>query len=152
VVRYGTLADLRADLGVIESAARAGTLRAIGNWSPGKILTHVAAFIDYGYDGYPPEISNPPWFVKVFLRLMKRSMLKNGFRAGVKIPKVDGGTVGGRDCPVEEGLATLRRSLDRLEAGPPRYPSPAFGALSYEDGKAMTLRHAELHLSFLSVM
>ena len=81
--------------------------------------------------------------------MMKSSVLKNGFRAGVRIPKIPGGTLGGEDVPVETGLAALRRSLDRMEAGPPKYHSPAFGPLSYEDGRAMTLRHAELHLSFL---
>lgn len=148
-VRYETIGDLRKDLDAIQAAAKAGTLRENGNWTAGKNLTHLAAFIDYGYDGYPAAISNPPWFVKVVLRMMRGSMLKNGFRAGVKIPKVPGGTVGGEDVSVEVGLATLRRSLERLEAGPPRFPSPAFGELSYEDSKAATLRHAELHLSFL---
>lgn len=148
-VRYESIADLRRDLDAIEAAARAGTLKPVGNWTAGKNLTHIAAFIDYGYDGYPAEISNPPWFVKLFLRMMKKSMLRKGFQAGVKIPKIPGGTIGGSDVPAEVGVAALRKALDRLEAAPPRFDSPAFGALSREDGIAMTLRHAELHLSFL---
>lgn len=148
-LRFASTADLRRDLDAIEAAARAGTLRTIGNWTAGKNLSHVAAFIDFGYDGYPAAISNPPWFVKAYLKLMRSSLLKKGFQAGVKIPGIPGGTVGGEDMPAEAGLAVLRRALDRLDAAPPRYPSPAFGPMSHDDCKAAALRHAELHLSFL---
>lgn len=144
---FATLADLRADLAMLERGA--GTLRTSGNWTAGQNLSHLASFIEYAYEGYPPELSNPPWFIKAFLRLRKRAMLTRGLRAGVKIPGTKGGTVGADDAPAPAALARLRAALDRLEQSAPTAPNPVFGPLTHEEWTALHLRHAELHLGFV---
>lgn len=50
-LRFSTLADVRADLDALEQAHRAGALRRTGNWTPAQHMAHVAAFINYDYDG-----------------------------------------------------------------------------------------------------
>lgn len=146
---FATPADMRADLEVLERAASAGTLRASGNWTAGQILSHLAAFIGFAYEGYPPELSNPPWFIVAFLRLRKRAMLTKGLPAGVKIPGIKGGTVGAAEAPLPAALARLRRALDRLERTAPSAPNPVFGPLTHNEWIALHLRHAELHLGFV---
>lgn len=147
-VRFERLADLRADLDRLERAHVAGRLRRGGNWTEGQVFTHLAAFIEYGYGGYPKEVS-PPWFVRWIIRLKKREYLSKGMPAGVRIPGTKEGTIGMEDVGFEEGLARYRAAVDRLEQQEPPVESPAFGAMSHGDKVRLQLRHAELHLSFL---
>lgn len=147
-VKYATLEDLLRDIDQIESAERAGRLQAQGTWTPGQVLGHVAAWIEYGYDGYPMQ--PPPWIIRVILRWQVKKYLRNGMPSGVRIPKVAAGTFGVDVMPLAEGAARLRKAVARLQAGEPaRYDSPAFGPMNHEERIQLNLRHAELHLSFL---
>ena len=149
-LRFASLDELLADLDRIEAAEKAGTLHTTGNWTAGEILTHVAAWIDYGYEGYP--VKPPPFFIRWFLRKMLPSALKDGLKPGVKIPGVKGGTTGAEKVDTAAGIARLRRSIARLATGEAeKYPSPAFGPLSPSQRIELQLRHAELHLSFLAL-
>lgn len=148
-LRFDTIAQLLAELDRIEAADRAGSLRNLGNWTTGQVLGHVAAWIDYGYDGFP--LGPPPFFIRWILRWRRNSYLKNGLPSGVKIPSVEGGTFGMEPLSTAEGIAKLRRSLARLASSEPvKYHSPAFGPMSDEDRAQFMLRHAELHLGFLT--
>jgi len=147
-LRLETLDDLLAEVDRLVEADRAGRLRAAGNWTAGQVLGHVAAWIEYGYDGYP--MAKPPWFVRLLARWYLKKMLRDGMQPGFRIPGVEGGTYGIEEMPVEQAAERLRRAVQRLQAGEPaRYHSPAFGPMSEEDRIKLTLRHAELHLSFL---
>ncbi len=146
-LRFAATEDVRRDIDRLTEADRAGTLRAAGNWSLGRALGHVAAWIDYPYDGYPPE-ARPPWFVKVICRMMKKKFFSGGLPAGVRIPRVEGGTFGIDPMPTDEGRARLLRALDRLDRTPPPLPSPVFGPLTHDEWRRLNLGHAELHLSF----
>lgn len=148
-LRFNNTAELRADLERLEQAHRAGTLRKAGNWSPGTIFGHLAAFIEFAYDGYPPELQNPPWHIRLLLKFMKKKFLHGSLPVGVKIPRIEGGTVGTQERTFEEGLTKLRAALARLDAAPPDKPNPIFGPMSHQEWLAMHCRHAELHLSFL---
>lgn len=148
-LRFNSIADIRRDLDAVEAGHRAGTLRTSGNWSAGQNLAHLAAFINYAYDGYPKELSNPPWYIRLVLKLMKKRFLYKGLPVGVKIPGIKAGTVGQDDVSVEEGLTRLRSALARLEAAPPDRPNPIFGLLSHPEWMSMHCRHCELHLSFV---
>lgn len=147
-LRFESVGDLLAELERIEAAWKAGELRVLGNWTPSQILAHIAAWIEYGWSGYP--LKPPPFFVAWILRLMLKKYLRDGMPAGVRIPKVEGGTIGQDDGPFDEALARLRRALERLQRGDPaQYPSPAFGKMTEADRIRLNLRHAELHLGFL---
>jgi len=144
-LRFETIDDVQAEVDRIVAAA--GTLRQSGNWTAGQAFGHLAAWINYSYDGYPFKT---PWFIRMILKLRVKHYLRKGLSAGVRIPGVAAGTYATEDLSIEEGADQLRRALTRLKSDEPaRYDSPAFGKLTDEDRIALNLRHAELHLGFL---
>ena len=146
-VRYATIQELLTDIDRIVASEKAGTLRRAGNWTAGQAFGHLATWINYAWEGYPIR---PPWFVRLFIRLKKKSYLRDGMPAGVRIPGVEGGTKGTETLSLDEGTARLRKALQRLESGEPAtFDSPAWGKSSHAEQVQITLRHAELHLSFL---
>ncbi len=145
-LRFKTPAEMMADVDRVVAADRAGTLRRCGNWTTGQVLWHLAAWVDYSYDGNPLR---PPWFIKVILRFMKKRFLRGPLKAGVKIPKVAGGTLATEALPLDEALARFKKAWARLEKGPPSIPNILFGPMTHDEWIKGHLRHAELHLSFL---
>lgn len=149
-LQFESIHDVLQDIDRIVSAHRAGTLKALGNWTPGQILAHLAAWIEYGYEGYP--VKAPPWMVRFILKRMLGRFLKRGIPRGVRIPGIPQGTVGQDDMPLEEAAKRLRGAFERLSNDKScMYASPAFGPMSHEDRIRLNLRHAELHLGFLQL-
>lgn len=148
-LNFATFAEIRRDLEALEAAHRAGTLRTTGNWKPGQVLSHIAAFMSYPYEGYPAELGTPPWLIRVILKAQKNKFIHKRMPVGVKIPGVRGGTVGADDAPFEQASARLRSAMDRMEKAPPAINNPIFGPLTHEEWMQMQCRHAELHLGFL---
>ena len=147
-LRFESIDDCIAEVHSILQAEQQGQLRTSGNWTAGQNLAHLAAWINYAYDGFP--IGPPPFFIRWFLRLGLRSMLEKGMSRGVKIPGVPGGTTGMEEIATAEAGQRFLKALDRLRSDEqPRYDSPAFGKLSDEDRVKLNLRHAELHLGNL---
>ena len=148
-LRFDSLDDCMAEIGRILAASEQGSLRCSGNWTPGQILAHVAAWIEYGYDRYP--IASPPFFIRWILRLRLRQMLRNGMPRGVRIPGVKDGTVGLERMLTPAAAERLMKALKRLQAREEaKVDSPAFGPMSHDDRIQLNLRHAELHLGFLA--
>lgn len=148
-LRFDSLPALSRELDSLAAAHAAGTLRTLGNWTPGQMFTHLAAFINYAYDGFPAEIANPPWIIRKFGTLMKTKMTMKSMPVGVKLPGVREGTVGAEDVAFDVGINRLRAAIARLEAATPTKPSPLLGPLTRDEWIGLHLRHAELHLSFL---
>jgi hypothetical protein len=148
-LRFDSLDDCMSEVGRILEAYEQGRLRNSGNWTPGQIMAHIAAWIEYGYDGYP--IGPPPFFVRWILRLRLQKMLRDGMPRGVRIPRVREGTVGMEDMATPAAEQRLLKALKRLQDGEEaRFHSPAFGPMSNDDRIRLNLRHAELHLGFLA--
>jgi hypothetical protein len=148
-LRFANIDEAFQEIDYIVAADKAGRLRTLGNWTPGQILGHVAAWIEYGYDGYP--VKPPPWFIRIILRMLVKKYLRRGMPAGVKIPGAKEGTYGTEVLPLREATERLRRAFLRLKSGEPApYDSPAFGVMSHAERIELNLRHAELHLSFLT--
>lgn len=146
-LRFESIADLSAEIDRIVQAEQAGRLRRAGNWSTGQVFGHLAAWINYAYEGYPLKV---PFFIRWILRFKVRQYLRDGMFAGRRIPNVATGTYGLEPLSTQDGARKLRAALARLASDEPaRYDSPAFGPLSNEDRIALNLRHAELHLGFL---
>ena len=146
-LRFNAIDDLLAEVDRIVAADEAGTLRQSGNWTAGQAFGHIAAWMNYAYDGYPFKV---PWFIRLILRSRVRKYLRDGLPTGVRIPKVKNGTYATQALSTEEGAAQLRQALKRLASDEPaKHDSPAFGKASDEDRIALNLRHAELHLGFL---
>lgn len=148
-LRFGSLAEVIAEAERIAAADRAGNLTRLGNWTPGQILSHLAAWASYPYDGYPSELGKPPWIIKVILKLKKKQFLNGSLPQGVRIPKTKHGTFGMDDVTTDEGLARLKKALNRLDAAPPSTPNVIFGPISHDEWRRLNMRHAELHMGFL---
>lgn len=145
---FEKIKDVIEDVNRIGDADAQGTLQVSGQWTAGEILSHLSAWIEYGYQGYP--IESPPWIVRQMLKLMLRSMLKNGMKPGTRIPGVQDGTVGQTKMPTAEACQRYLVALNRLASSEKVvYPSPAFGEMDHSKRVSLNLRHAELHLSFL---
>jgi hypothetical protein len=148
-LRFNSIDDCCAEVRRVLAANENGTLATCGNWTPGQNMAHVASWIEYGFTGYP--ISPPPFFIRWLIRMQLKSILKGPMPRGVKIPRVKGGTTGMDDMPTPAAGQRLLAALERLQAREEaKFDSPAFGPMSYENRIKLNLRHAELHLGYLS--
>src|SRR5262245_60075231 len=91
-LRFETVDQMRAEIDRIAAADAAGRLKQIGNWSAGQFFSHLAAWIEYGYDGYP--LKPPPWIIRVIIRWRMGKYLRDGMPRGVRIPNTPEGTFG----------------------------------------------------------
>ena len=149
-LQFDTIEDCLQELGRLEQAERQGNLKTLGNWTAGQNLSHVAAWIEYGWEGYPMDA--PPPEVGVAMRAMLGSILENGMDAGMMLPEVEGGTFGAEEMETLAAVDQLRTAFDRLKSGEvATHDSPAFGEMSHEQRVKLNLRHAELHLGFLDI-
>ena len=146
-LRFDSPDQLLADVERLATAERAGTLRATGNWTLGQALGHLAAWVSYGYDGYPPML-RPPWIIKFLSRLAKKKYLTKTLKPGFRIPGLPMGTVGDEPLPTADALARFNAAWSRLRNAPPAKPNLLFGPLSHDEWINLHLRHAELHLGF----
>jgi hypothetical protein len=128
------------------AAEARGTLVCTGNWSLGTILGHLAAWIDYAYDGYPFTV---PWPMRLLGPLLKGRMVRGPLRAGVRIPGIKGGTVATQPMETAQGEANLRRAIERLRALAPVRPNPLLGPLTHAQWISLHCAHAALHLGYV---
>jgi hypothetical protein len=147
-LQFNSIDEVLSEIDRIVAADQAGTLRQLGNWTPGQIMGHVAAWTNYSYDGYP--LKSPPWFIHIILRMLVKRYLRKGMPSGQRIPGVENGTYGIELFTTIEGAEKMRRAFQRLLSNEPaKYDSPGFGVMSDSDRIRLNFRHAELHLSFL---
>ena len=147
-LRFESIDDVLAEIDRILQADREGQLETVGNWTAGQIMAHLAAWIEYGYEGFP--LGPPPWIIRWILRWQLKKYLRDGLPRGVKIPRTEEGTFGMDRMETGEAADRLKQALGRLQSGQPaKFHSPAFGEMSHEDRIRLNLRHAELHLGYL---
>ena len=148
ILRFDSIDDCIEEVHRINAAGKQGTLFTTGNWTAGQIMAHVAAWIEYGYEGYP--IGKPPFFIRWILRSGLKKTLQKGMSRGVRIPGLPDGTVGIEDMEVPNATGRLLGALEKLRSPEGAvFASPGFGAMSHEDRIRLNLRHAELHLGYL---
>lgn len=140
-VRYASYEDFIADAERLAS----GEVRALGNWSFGQILKHVAQSFDSSIDGVGFSLPAPArWLMTLFLK--KRYLyqaIPPGFKSSEQF--IPGETSD------EQGLAALREAIDRQSREDRRAPHPGFGKISRDEWTAFNLRHAEMHMSFVEI-
>lgn len=143
---FTSVDEVLAEADRLVAAERGGRLVRLGNWTLGQTLGHLAAWAGFCFDGYP---INPPRVIGWILRLRRKQFIHGTMPAGVRIPRVSGGTVGTEALSTEEGHQRFRRAFERLKDNRPPDRHPFLGRMSHEDWIALNLRHAELHLSFM---
>ena len=144
-LRFESIDQALADVDRLVAAEKASRLKHVGNWTLGQTLGHLATWTEYGYTGSPLK---PPFFIRWILRFQKQRFLTGPMRAGVKIPRVEGGTLATNVVPLDDAYPRFRQIMERLKNEPPTALNPIFGKMSHEEQIALNLRHTELHLSF----
>jgi hypothetical protein len=145
LLRFESIDEMLAEVDRLVEAERAGRLKPLGNWTLGQTLGHLASWTEYGYTGMPLKV---PFFIRWIVRLRKRKYLYEPMKPGLKIPRVEGGTLATEPMTLEEALPRFRKVSERLKKEPPTVPSPVMGYLTHDESIAINLRHAELHLGF----
>lgn len=148
-LRFDSIEDCLAEVQKIADADRNGSLVTRGNWTAGQNLSHLAAWIEYGWEGYP--LDELPLPIRTGMRSMLPEILDKGMEPGMQIPDIPGGTVGADEMKTKEAIERFSAALNRLNSDEPsKHDSPAFGKMSHAERVQLNLRHSELHLSFLS--
>ena len=119
----------------------------LGNWSLAQIVRHLAQGIDCSFEGFGFQVN---WFQRTFLgRLKLLWVLKFGMPRGVRLPESAMRLLPMSDPDLAAALDHLRASIRRLETEIPTHRHPMFGRLTHDEARRLTLRHAELHLSYV---
>jgi len=145
LLHFESIDQMLQEVDRLVAAERAGRLLQLGNWTLGQALGHLATWSEFSYTGVPLK---PPFFIRWILRFQKNSFLYKPMRAGVRIPGIDGGTLGTEPVALDDGLARFKSICQRLKNEAPTVPSPVFGQMTHDESIALSLRHAELHLGF----
>lgn len=142
-VRFGRLTDVLADLDWLER----NECVSVGNWSIGQILNHLGLAVVGYFDGFGFRAS---WLSRtVIAPLLKNYVLTRPMRPGFRLRSSAGRLAHPEDLALPVAFASLRSAIARLECELPSHPHPFFGRLCREEVVALTLRHCELHLSFI---
>lgn len=146
---FSTYDELTSELDRLESAHRAGTLVASGNWSAGQIFQHVGRFMRFSFDGFP---FRTPWYIALIGRCMKPFMGFMSLKPGIKLPAGAEALLPDDGVSFEDGIGELREQLARRANGERMEKrSPLFGRLGHDRWSQMHLDHAAMHLGFLRV-
>ena len=143
--RTVTFSSLRDDLADAERMSTSNA-KVLGNWSAGQIFQHLAKVMNDSIDGSDFKVA---WFIRLLAPLMKKKMLGSPMPPGFKLPAAAAAVLVPGPTSTEEGLASLRVAIARLERDPTRARSPVFGVLTNEEWTQLHLLHSALHLSFL---
>jgi len=145
LLHFDSIDQMLQEVDRLVAAERAGRLVQLGNWTLGQVLGHLATWSEFSYTGVPLK---PPFFIRWIVRFQKNKFLYKPMPSGVKIPGIEGGTLGIKPATLEEGLARFKSICQRLKTEAPTAPSPIFGRMTHDESIALSLRHAELHLGF----
>ncbi|MCA9299217.1 MAG: DUF1569 domain-containing protein [Phycisphaerales bacterium] len=140
--------DVLAELDRIEAAS--DRVRTTGNWSAGENLEHVAKFIGFSLDGFGGMA--PWWFRRLAVAFMKKRALGPGtMPAGIRLPSKASDMLPTPGTTLEGGLGALRTQIGRVQGGERmEQPSPIFESMSHGDWTTIHLKHAALHLGFIT--
>jgi hypothetical protein len=125
----------------------AGSIKTLGNWSAGQIFQHFANAFNGSIDGLPQAF---PWFICAIARMFKTKLIGGAMPAGIKMPTKLAAVVMPEPTSTETGLANLRAAVARLKQDPHRAPHPVFGKITNAEWNTVHLKHASLHMSFLT--
>jgi hypothetical protein len=145
-LRFATPDDALQEAERVMALEAGGRLEALGNWTLGQTLGHLATWIGFSYTRQP--IPPPPLPIRLVLRLLRKRIIHGAMPAGFKMRGATGGTIGTELMSTSDGWARFESGWQRLVREPPSEPSAAFGKLTHEQAIQLNLRHAELHLGF----
>ncbi|HEY4308825.1 MAG TPA: DUF1569 domain-containing protein [Pirellulales bacterium] len=125
----------------------AGGYQQLGNWSLGKIASHLAAAMATALDGFPGRVS---WPMRTVARLVfKNKAIAGPMRPGFKMPQKYAVVLMPDTANDAAGIDALRTVVRRWKNDPQRRPHGFFGKLTPEEWDKLMLNHSAMHMSFL---
>jgi hypothetical protein len=142
-VHYENLGEFLADA----ECQAARDVHTSGNWTLAQIFDHLRRSLCVAVEGTDARFA---WPVRVFLHAIRARFftrpMKPGFHVPSRLERVLRPAAG---LTTEDALQELREAVGRFESAPELAVHPAFGRLTREEWTLLTLRHAELHMSFV---
>lgn len=145
ILRFDNIDQALGEMDRLAQLQREGNLKQLGKWTLGQALGHLATWAEYSFSPCPIKA---PWFVRAFMAFKRKSHIYGPMRPGIRIPRIEGGTLGTDAMSLDEGLNRAKPAFEKLKRQPPTCPSPVFGMMTHDEAINMNLRHAELHLGF----
>jgi hypothetical protein len=144
---------LGAEVDRVSVAVAAGTARSLGNWSPAQVLWHIGRLVELSFDGFPFRYRRAPeWITRLFRRFAWRWLIALAFRPGFKNPPEAAALEPEQSVSFDAAAAYLKQQLARIGRGERMTQECSVeGPFSHEQWVYIHLRHAELHLSFLTI-
>jgi hypothetical protein len=142
-VHYESMADFLQDA----ERQAAGNARTLGNWSLAQIFDHLARSLRVAVEGTDAHFS---WPARIFLHAIRKRFFRRPMKPGFHVPaNLERVLRPAENVSVDESLRALRAAVSRFESAAQLAVHPAFGHLTVGEWRAISLRHAELHMSFV---
>jgi hypothetical protein len=142
-VHYESLSDFLVDA----ERQAAGGAHCLGNWSLAQIFDHLSRSLRVAVDGTDAQFPGPARFL---LHLIRKRFFSRPMKPGFHVPeKLEKVLRPGDGLATERSLQGLRAAVSRFETAAELTVHPAFGRLTRDEWLQLTLRHAELHMSFV---
>jgi hypothetical protein len=142
-VHYESLSDFLVDA----ERQAAGDAHCLGNWSLAQIFDHLSRSLRVAVDGTDARFPGP---ARLLLHLIRKRFFSRPMKPGFHVPeKLERVLRPGDGLVTERSLQELRAAVSRFETAAELTVHPAFGRLTREEWLQLTLRHAELHMSFV---
>jgi Protein of unknown function (DUF1569) len=145
ILHFTSIDDCLDEANRLAASYRRGACKQLGNWTLGQVFGHLATWAEFAYSPCPIKA---PWIVRFIMGFQKNKFLHGPMKPGIRIPKVENGTLGTQPMEMEEGLVRFRKAFERLKRETPTCPSPVFGLFTRLEAQAMNERHAELHFGY----
>lgn len=142
-----TFASFDQVLAEVRFLSRVGYHR-VGKWTLGQTCEHLARFMDYSLDGFPPTpfyaaLIRPVARMMYLGKILKQQRLPAGVST---LPTL----VPGEWADDDLAVAQLTSAINRVQAPDAEFqPSPLFGKLTPEQWRKVHLWHCQHHLEFL---
>jgi len=144
-LKFDSLDEVLKDAELLVNAEQ---VVSAGTWNLAQTLMHLAIGMRMSMEsGINTKRS---LMLQIMGPIIKRRILKHGMKPGYKLPeKVARLLVPKENTKLTTAWDALQSQVERMKECQKFYPHPVFGDLTRDEWLKLTLRHAELHLSFL---
>src|SRR6266581_7324431 len=120
ILRFGSIDDCLEEANRLAASHRRSACKQLGNWTLGQTFSHLATWAEFAYSPCPIKA---PWIIRFIMGFQKNKFLHNPMKPGIRIPRVENGTLGTAPMEMEEGLKRFINAFERLKRETPTCPS-----------------------------
>src|SRR5213078_5310736 len=100
ILGFGSIDDCLDEANRLAASYRRSACKQLGNWTLGQTFGHLATWAEYAFSPCPIKA---PWVIRVIMGFQKNKFLHKPMKPGIRIPKVEHGTLGTEPMEMEEG-------------------------------------------------